>query len=317
MGGAQPVAACSTTRSGPRSSAPSPAKTPSSSSVPDNRRAETAPHAHRDLHCANTSSNSASRRRRGRHRLCRRRTRAHSAAPSASLHAAALPRPRRRRRDSASHRPSSSALAARPTQTPPRSFPSPGTRSPKKASTSSSSRCRTSNRASWRPSRSRMASASSTSVAPGACSTRTNRAIYKLHDAEPDCAAKLQAEAVYGLPELHAHEIKSRAPRRQSRLLRDLHHPRPRAAPPGRPGRPRPRHRLRLQVRRLRRGQSATANTHFMHAADNLSAYAVFGHRHTGELLEQLQLTREQIQFTPHLLPIPRGILSTHLRSSK
>jgi len=48
-----------------------------------------------------------------------------------------------------------------------------------------------------------------------------------------------------------------------------------------------------------------------MHAADNLSAYAVFGHRHTGELLEQLELTRDQIQFTPHLLPIPRGILST------
>jgi N-acetyl-gamma-glutamyl-phosphate reductase len=37
----------------------------------------------------------------------------------------------------------------------------------------------------------------------------------------------------------------------------------------------------------------------------------VFGHRHTGEMLEQLGLTAEQIQFTPHLLPIPRGILST------
>jgi N-acetyl-gamma-glutamyl-phosphate reductase len=48
-----------------------------------------------------------------------------------------------------------------------------------------------------------------------------------------------------------------------------------------------------------------------MHAADNLSAYAIFGHRHTGELLEQLHLTADQIQFTPHLLPIPRGILST------
>ena len=42
-----------------------------------------------------------------------------------------------------------------------------------------------------------------------------------------------------------------------------------------------------------------------------LSAYAVFGHRHLGELLEQLALTREQIRFTPHLLPIPRGILSS------
>jgi N-acetyl-gamma-glutamyl-phosphate reductase len=37
----------------------------------------------------------------------------------------------------------------------------------------------------------------------------------------------------------------------------------------------------------------------------------VFGHRHTGELLEQLHLKADQIQFTPHLLPIPRGIMST------
>ena len=48
-----------------------------------------------------------------------------------------------------------------------------------------------------------------------------------------------------------------------------------------------------------------------MYAADNLSAYAVFGHRHTGELLEQLHLSASDLQFTPHLLPIPRGILST------
>jgi N-acetyl-gamma-glutamyl-phosphate reductase len=48
-----------------------------------------------------------------------------------------------------------------------------------------------------------------------------------------------------------------------------------------------------------------------MHAADNLSAYGVFSHRHTGELLEQLSLAPDQIVFTPHLLPIPRGILST------
>jgi N-acetyl-gamma-glutamyl-phosphate reductase len=55
-----------------------------------------------------------------------------------------------------------------------------------------------------------------------------------------------------------------------------------------------------------------------MYAADNLSAYSVFGHRHTGEMLEQLNLTGEQLQFTPHLLPIPRGILSTiYVRLSK
>jgi len=33
-------------------------------------------------------------------------------------------------------------------------------------------------------------------------------------------------------------------------------------------------------------GKAATAKTHFMYAADNLSAYNVFGHRHTGELLD-------------------------------
>src|SRR6185503_9165259 len=58
-------------------------------------------------------------------------------------------------------------------------------------------------------------------------------------------------------------------------------------------------------------GKAATSKTHFMYAADNLSAYNVFGHRHTGELLEQLHLDADQIQFTPHLLPVPRGILAT------
>ena len=58
-------------------------------------------------------------------------------------------------------------------------------------------------------------------------------------------------------------------------------------------------------------GKQPTPRTHFVEVADNLSAYAVFGHRHTGEILEQLQLEGGQLTFTPHLLPIPRGILST------
>lgn len=58
-------------------------------------------------------------------------------------------------------------------------------------------------------------------------------------------------------------------------------------------------------------GKQPTPTTHFVEAADNLSAYNVFGHRHTGEMLEQLGLEASQLQFTPHLLPIPRGILST------
>jgi len=58
-------------------------------------------------------------------------------------------------------------------------------------------------------------------------------------------------------------------------------------------------------------GKEATSRTHFVSVADNLSAYGVFKHRHVGEMLEQLGLASEELIFTPHLLPIPRGILST------
>src|SRR5580698_137578 len=58
-------------------------------------------------------------------------------------------------------------------------------------------------------------------------------------------------------------------------------------------------------------GKEPTPRTHFVSVADNFSAYSVFGHRHTGEILEQLRINADQLIFTPHLLPIPRGILST------
>jgi N-acetyl-gamma-glutamyl-phosphate reductase len=58
-------------------------------------------------------------------------------------------------------------------------------------------------------------------------------------------------------------------------------------------------------------GKEPTAKTHFVSVADNLSAYSLFNHRHVGEMVEQLGLTAQELTFTPHLLPIPRGILST------
>ena len=58
-------------------------------------------------------------------------------------------------------------------------------------------------------------------------------------------------------------------------------------------------------------GKTPTAKTHFVEVDGDFSAYNVFGHRHTGEMLEQLGIGGDQLQFTPHLLPIPRGILST------
>jgi N-acetyl-gamma-glutamyl-phosphate reductase len=138
-----------------------------------------------------------------------------------------------------------------------------------------------------------------------------NRAVYRLKDINPQRAAALQTEAVYGCPELHRDRIRQArlvanpgcyatsmilalAPLLQAGLV-DMSHGIICDSKSGVSG----------------AGKAASANTHFMHAADNLSAYAVFGHRHTGELLEQLHLEADQIQFTPHLLPIPRGILST------
>ena len=141
--------------------------------------------------------------------------------------------------------------------------------------------------------------------------SETNRAVYNLSDADPSAAAKLQSEAVYGSPELHVSAIAGSrlvanpgcyatsiilalAPLLGAKLI-DLDHGIVCDAKSGVSG----------------AGKAPTANTHFMYAADNLSAYSVFGHRHTGEMLEQLHLTGDQLQFTPHLLPIPRGILST------
>jgi len=66
-------------------------------------------------------------------------------------------------------------------------------------------------------------------------------------------------------------------------------------------------------------GKEPTTRTHFVSVADNMSAYAVFSHRHIGEIVEQLDLGAQELIFTPHLLPIPRGIFSTiyvHLNRS-
>ena len=138
-----------------------------------------------------------------------------------------------------------------------------------------------------------------------------NRAVYCLQDVNPGSAAKIQTEAVYGCPELHRSRI------RQARLVAN---PGCYAtsiilalAPLVQAGLVDVEHGIICDSKSgvSGAGKAATATTHFMHAADNLSAYAVFGHRHTGEMLEQLHLEHDQIQFTPHLLPIPRGILST------
>ena len=138
-----------------------------------------------------------------------------------------------------------------------------------------------------------------------------NRAVYGFEDADSVTAADLTNKAVYGLPELSRDQIPSAAlvanpgcyatsvilalapllktgiVDRQRGLVSD--------SKSGVSG----------------AGKEPNSRTHFVSVADNLSAYSVFGHRHVGEMLEQLQLDASELIFTPHLLPIPRGIFST------
>jgi N-acetyl-gamma-glutamyl-phosphate reductase len=138
-----------------------------------------------------------------------------------------------------------------------------------------------------------------------------NRAVYGFEDADSVTAADLTNKVVYGLPELSRDQIPSAAlvanpgcyatsvilalapllkagiVDRQRGIISD--------SKSGVSG----------------AGKEPNSRTHFVSVADNLSAYSVFGHRHVGEMLEQLQLDASQLIFTPHLLPIPRGILST------
>jgi N-acetyl-gamma-glutamyl-phosphate reductase len=61
-------------------------------------------------------------------------------------------------------------------------------------------------------------------------------------------------------------------------------------------------------------GISANTTTHFSNVNDNFKAYGVTSHRHTIEIEEQcagLCGNAVTVQFTPHLLPVDRGILAT------
>ena len=138
-----------------------------------------------------------------------------------------------------------------------------------------------------------------------------HRAVYGFKDADAVTAAELTERAVYGLPELNGDRISGASLVANpgcyaTSVILAL-------APL-----------LAAEVVDRRRGivsdsksgvsgagKEPNARTHFVSVADNLSAYAVFGHRHVGEILEQLNLNGEELIFTPHLLPIPRGILST------
>jgi N-acetyl-gamma-glutamyl-phosphate reductase len=59
-------------------------------------------------------------------------------------------------------------------------------------------------------------------------------------------------------------------------------------------------------------GRQPRQETHFCEVYENISAYGVLKHRHTPEMVSQLPgATFDQFVFTPHLMPINRGILNT------
>jgi N-acetyl-gamma-glutamyl-phosphate reductase len=138
-----------------------------------------------------------------------------------------------------------------------------------------------------------------------------HRAIYSFHDADAVTATELTAKAVYGLPELNGARVAmaqlvanpgcyatsvilALAPLLKAGLI-DRERGIISDSKSGVSG----------------AGKAPTSRTHFVSVADNLSAYSVFNHRHLGEMVEQLGLEDAELTFAPHLLPIPRGILST------
>jgi N-acetyl-gamma-glutamyl-phosphate reductase len=137
-----------------------------------------------------------------------------------------------------------------------------------------------------------------------------NRSVYQFED-EGTVSEKLAERAIYGLPELHRAEIETAdlvanpgcyatsiilalAPLLRAECV-DIEHGIISDSKSGVSG----------------AGKALSKRTHFMSVADNCSAYSLFNHRHVGEIAEQLAIEPTNLTFTPHLLPIPRGILST------
>jgi len=130
---------------------------------------------------------------------------------------------------------------------------------------------------------------------------------------EPHLAPELLKETVYGLPELHRDQIQT------ARLV-------------GNPG-CYPTSVILAAAPLLKNGlidpdtiiadsksgvsgagRGASMTTSFCEINDGLTAYKIVGHRHTSEMEQEIGLMAGRpvaISFTPHLVPLSRGILTT------
>lgn len=59
-------------------------------------------------------------------------------------------------------------------------------------------------------------------------------------------------------------------------------------------------------------GITPTSVTHYPNCSDNVTPYAIINHRHMPEIEQELsKISPVKVSFTPHLVPVIRGILST------
>src|SRR5712692_7674976 len=120
-----------------------------------------------------------------------------------------------------------------------------------------------------------------------------HRAIYAFKDEDAATAADLTEKAVYGLPELNGDKI-------------------PGATVVANPG----CYATTVILALAPLLKAGLADREHGIIADSKSGVSGAGKEptsrtHLGEMAEQLDLTTNELTFTPHLLPIPRGILST------
>jgi len=126
-------------------------------------------------------------------------------------------------------------------------------------------------------------------------------------------APELLKQAVYGMPEIHHSQITS------SRLVAN-----PGCYPTGailalapavKAGLIEPNIIVDSKSGVSGAGRTLSLNTHYSEANEDVSAYALDGHRHLPEIVQELELLSPEhtlsITFIPHLVPMTRGILTT------
>ena len=126
-------------------------------------------------------------------------------------------------------------------------------------------------------------------------------------------APELLGEAVYGLTELHRHQVAS------ARLVAN-----PGCYPTGailalapaiKEGIIEPEIIIDSKSGVSGAGRTLSLSTHYPEANEDVTAYALDGHRHLPEIVQELKQLHPQrrlsVTFVPHLIPMTRGILTT------